>query len=398
MALQSNRWLRVLLGLLIPVVCYGMTQEERSVVYRAVVREMEEARSMALPAATIGKLARQATEKYSQTDPGLAVNIQFSAVVMLQMKVASDPETRPLIVELKSRQRHLLEAVPLPERLWRLSSQPLPLGTEISARTGAGGSLEAWTELEYLLRNWRQFRDELGQVQTADMATPQSRPWPPPDSVHAFTNAAGVVVLPEINQSTPPDLISDPIVREQFRRAVSDYEEQERQREGLLELAMKARLFTNAVIRQVAAEYGKSPHLVGQLQEVMDGYLPPTESTNVMNKVFEAMKTAVAAKTPRPVPGAKGERWLRSAAPAPAPTIPAVARPNKMVEAMRRQGNAQVPGAGVAGGGAGPSAEAKPSGGVLAEAGGGAAVWPWALLGLAALAVGGWVWLRQRSS
>ena len=389
MALQATKWLRALIGLLVPVVCCGMSQEERSVVYRGVIREMEAARTMAFPAATIGKLARQAGEQYSQTDPGLVVNIQFSAVVMLQMKVASDPETRPLVVELKSRQRQLLDAVPLPERLWRLGSQPLPLGMEVSAKTGVGGSLETWTELEYLLRNWRQLRDELGQVQAADVALPQSRPQPPPDSVHAFTNAAGVVVIPTFDQSVPPEFISDPIVREQFRRAVSDYQEQERQREGLLELTMKASLFTNSVIRQVAAEYAKSPHLLAQLQEAMDGYLPPSDSTNVMNKVFASMKPEIAAKTPRPVPGAKGERWIRAPEPRPPPGLPAIAKPSRIRDGIAPRGSQGVMGA-VSPGAAAAGAEPVGGGGGGA---GGRAVWPWALAGVGVLA---WAWLKMR--
>ena len=348
---------------------------------------MDDARGRALPAATIGQIARLAGEKYSQTDPGLTVNIQFSAVVMLQMKVASDAATPPLILELKTRQRQLLDMVSLAERLWRLGAQPLPLNMEFSAKTGDGGSLETWTELEYLLRNWRQYRDEMKEAQPHDVAMPQSRPWPPPGSVHTFTNAAGIVVIPEVNQFTPPELISDPIVREQYRRTLADYEARERQREGLLELAMKARLFTNAVIRQVAAEYGKSPHLVAQLQEVMDGYLPPADSTNVMNKVFAAMKSEVAAKTPRPVPGAKGERWLRPAAAPAGPVTPAVARPNRVVDAMRQQQAAQAAGA------ANPAQAESPAG--MVAAAGGKPLWAWVGLGLVALA-GGWVWVRTR--
>jgi hypothetical protein len=306
------------------------------------------------------------------------------------MKVADDPATLPLLSELKSRQRQLLDMVPLPERLWRLSSQPLPLHMEFSAATGEGGKLETWTELEYQLRNWRQYRDEMRETQPLDLAMTQSRPSPPLNSVHVFTNASGVVVIPEVNQFTPPELISDPIVREQFRRTVADYEEKERRREELLELAMKARLFTNAVIRQVAAEYGKAPHLVAQLQEVMDGYLPPADSTNVMNKVFAAMKPEVAARTPRPVPGAKGERWLRPAAAPTGPVTPAVARPNRVVDAMRQQQAAQAAQAA----GAVNTASAESPAGVVAAAGG-TPVWAWLGLGLVALA-GGWVWARSR--
>lgn len=281
--------------------------------------------------------------------------------------------------------------VPLSERLWRLGSQPLPLHMEFSATTGEGGKLETWTELEYLLRNWRQYRDEMKDTQPLDVAMPQGRPWPPPNSVQAFTNAAGIVVIPEVNQFTPPELINDPIVREQYRRTVADYEDRERQREGLLELAMKARSFTNSVIRQIAAEYAKVPHLVAQLQEIMDGYLPPADSTNVMNKVFAAMKPEVAAKTPRPVPGAKGERWLRPAAAPTGLVTPAVARPNRVVDAMRKQQAEQAAQAA----GAANTASAEAPAGMVAAAGG-KPVWAWVGLGLVALA-GGWVWMRSRS-
>jgi|GEM_PF-1416606 len=152
---------------------------------------------------------------------------------------------------------------------------------------------------------------------------------------------------------------------------------------------MQRSRFTNQVVERVVVEFSATPLLLAQLQEVMDGYLPPSDSTNVMNKVFAAMKPEVAAKTPRPVPGAKGERWLRPAAAPAGPVTPAVARPNRVLEAMRKQ---QGGGTGSAGGAASSEPGGQPAG-VLAESSSGGAVWPWAVLGVGVLA---WGWWRMR--
>ncbi|NBV21109.1 MAG: hypothetical protein EBS05_04200 [Proteobacteria bacterium] len=59
-----------------------------------------------------------------------------------------------------------------------------------------------------------------------------------------------------------------------------------------------------------------------------------------MNKVFAAMKPEVAAKTPRPVPRAKGERWWRVPAPAGEAALPAVARRSKLRDDLATQSGA----------------------------------------------------------
>ena len=377
-----------LLGLLQLQLCFGTPPEVRPTLSQTVIQQMENARTKALPVATIAQLARQAEAQFAQTAPDEVVNIYYSAVVILQMKLASDPEARSTIYELKTRQRQFLDAVPLPERLWRLRAQPLPLNMEFSTVAGPSGGSATWTELDYLLRNWRLLQDELDRTKEVDLAKAQSRPWPPEDSVRPFTNAAGVVVIPIITESTTPDFISDPVKREQFREALAQYSKYQQARTERSDLISRGREFTNAVTRLIALEYGNAPHQIAQLQEVMDGYLPPEISTNVMNKVFASMKPAVAAKTPRPVPGAKGERWVRVAAVEPRgePALPAIARPSRIREGMNVRGS-QGAGAAVS---PGMVAAAEPGGGGAGQPGG-RTVWPWAVLGLAAV----WLGVRQ---
>lgn len=160
--------------------------------------------------------------------------------------------------------------------------------------------------------------------------------------------------------------------------------------------------FARWTIPQLGAAYTRDPVDFDELRGLVEHHLKGSGVTNAWESIVTSLppqfRAQAAAAYAKPYEAKPRKSLLPAVAPPPTrePVTSAVARPNKTVEAMRRQQNAPVPGAGVAGDGAGSSAGAKQPGGVLAEAEGGGAVWPWAGLALVVLA-GGWVWLRQRS-
>ncbi len=331
------------------------------------------------PAEAIAKLAREAEAEVAAKAPAAMVNIYYSTVRQLQMGAARDPYATSCALEMMTRARPFLESIDLVERLWRLEDLPLPLSTSFSIpMKGQGSASEPILELDYLLRTWRLLNDELDRTSVVTNQLPLSRP-----------ELTGPIDF-DFDDNVSPEHIADPVIREDFRRRLADYAADGEQRRYRAELQLRGSRFTTTVAGQITREYAGNPQLVFQLQETLDGYLPPETSTNVMNKVFAAMKPEIAAKTPRPVPGAKGERWIRAAAPPAGPIVPAVARPSKIRDAFNNRPNQGAVAAGNSGTGTVASELA-----VGGEGGAGSPVWPWAALGLVVMG-GGWAWLRQR--
>lgn len=333
------------------LVATGATHQADAVIHE-INAQLRAASTSASGVDGILKIARQAGEDYGQSMPVVAVKIFHRASLLINYVCHTNRSVLPAYWEMATRQRDYLDALPFVERLQALNSSVIPLRTEVRLGAGPKGSVTRGSELELLLQTWDELAQELAKVK----------------NLH-FEDAGGFL------QPQPgPVSLEAELQRQEANARWKAVTERNNYRQRL---QADGSSFTNRVIDHIALEYGKTPHLVAQLQEVMDGYLPPEASTNIMNKVFEAMRSPVAAKTPRPVPGAKGERWIRVAAVEPRgePPLPAIARPSRFREAMNGRGS---PGAGAA-----------------AEPAGGRAVWPWALLGLAGLA-GGWVWLRTR--
>lgn len=364
--------------------------QKRDAIYYPLSTRMDAARSNANAIVEIAKIARQAEQDYASESPDGVAMIFGDAAGLIGNLLHTDSSSLPTYYEMLQRQRMYIQFVPFFER-FHLLYRKLPLNYEYEQlQVTQGATPLKTTELDFLLETWRDLNDKLERTKSVDHAPEPMRPWPPPSASWPRTNAEGRPVVVVVTANTQLEQVQDPVEREQFRAAIAAYHEASRQKSDRLQLRYKGSSFTNVFMQQIAHEYGGAPHLVAQLQEVMDGYLPPEISTNAMNKVFEAMRPAVAAKTPRPVPGVKGERWIRAAAPS-GPIIPAVAKPSKI-----RDGFNQRPGSGaVASGSSGiPTPETESTGGGAAPSGS-PPVWPWAVLGLAALA-GGWVWVKSR--
>ena len=336
---------------------------KRDAIYYPLSARMDAVRSNANAAVEIAQIAIQAEQDYARESPDGVAMVYGTAAGIIGNSPQSDSSSLATYYEMLQRQRMYVKFVPLKDRFHMLY-RTLPLNTEYGQLQVAPGAKPLRiTELAFRLETWRELNGEIERV----------KDW-------KFELVFASIQPPR----NPNDL-----------EAQNRYQEEDAKNRAAGErnnyvsiLRNKGSSFTNAVMQQIAREYGKSPHLLEQLQEVMDGYLPPADSTNVMNKVFEAMKPGVAAKTPRPVPGAKGERWIRAPEPRPEPGLPAIAKPSRIRDGIAPRGSQGVMGA-VSPGAAVAGAEAAGSGG----AAGGRAVWPWAVVGVGAL---GWAWLKMR--
>jgi len=349
----------ILLELHVALNCNG----EPPALYYPISEQMDALRLGPDPVAKIGQLARDTEERHSIDNPDAMPFVFGAAAHLIGYSLGTNTAGFSTYNEMLFRQRRYLSFVSLKDRFRFLSDRGLPLSSEIEAVPARGKDSVKRSELEILLSTWKELSDELGRV----------RDWPF-EQVYANT----------LREFFPRDAAGEIAYQEEKARNKAAAERMN----YVHMLRVDGARFTNQVIDRVARHYSTTPALLNGLQETMDGYLPPADSTNVMNKVFAAMKPEVAAKTPRPVPGAKGERWLRPAAAPTGPVTPAVARPNRVVDAMRKQQAEQAAGA------ANTVSAESPAGMVVAA--GGTPVWAWLGLGLVALA-GGWVWLRSRS-
>ena len=320
---------------------------------------MSAAGSYANPVVEIVRIARQAEQDYARDYPEVLSMVFGSAAHAISFCYQTNRSVLPAYWEMATRQREYLDALPFIERISALNSSVIPLGTEVKLSARKDGAVTRGSELELLLTTWIELEAKNAQVD-----------W-------IYEDAGGF----RQPQSSPEDSVAA-VLRQEANARWKAIVERNNYR---LTLRSDGGSFTNRVIAQIAQEYGRTPQLVAQLQEVMDGYLPPVVSTNIMNKVFQSMRSPVRAKTPRPVPGAKGERWIRVASEVPKgePALPAIARPSRIRDGMNVRGSQ----------GAGTTAAPEPVGSGT-ESSGARSVWPWALLGLAA--VGGWVWARAR--
>lgn len=293
-------------------------------------------------------VAHKAGDDYGKNLPIVAARIYRDAAHAVSFFYQTNRAVLPAYLELGTGMREHSHAFSLVERLSALNVATVPLDTVVNLKVGGQDMPIRVSELELQLITWRELSVELERVVSWGLEIPGPHPQPPSDRGNLAEQAT-------------------------YRNAITRWREAVERTRYFSDLRNYGGNFTNRVVAQIAREYGKSSHRIESLQELMDGYLPPEVSTPVMNKVFEAMPSGVAAKTPRPVPGAKGERWIRPPAPRLEPSLPAIARPSKLRESMGVRG--------------GPSAGAAESGRPL---------WHW--LGLAiAVAVSGWVWLRLRS-
>ena len=372
----------------------AQTQPDRESLYFPFGVQLQTAITNPAPVANIRRIVREAEEAYGESAPAVVVRVLSTAVARLGRQAQNEPDSASTVFELTVRERKYIEFVDFSERIWRLGRDPLPLATEVEVKAAKTGEWQKTTELALLLKNWQDLEDENERTKAWDTTLPPTRPRPPPSAAWPTTNAAGVVFVGFATESSTPEQVQDPQEREEFRAALAAYRHDSEQRLYRAKLRNEGNSFTNAVKAQIAREYASAPHLLAQLQEVMDGYLPPEVSTPVMDKVFESMPRDVAAKTPRPVPGVKGERWIRVAAPMPRgePGLPAIARPSKLRDAMGVRAGPDV----VAPGAGGKSSAAVESAGGPEQAGG-RPLWHWLGLGLGLVVVaGGWVWLRAR--
>jgi len=267
---------------------------KRDAVYYPLSTRMDAARSNANAVVEIAQIARQAEQDYGRDVPE-ALSLVFATAARLIGSSVHPDQTHPAYFEMVHRQRMYLEFVPFKERFHLLYTTWLPLNSELEQlQPIPSAKPRRLTELDLLLETWRELNDELERTKSVDRAPEPLRPWPPPSALWPRTNAQGIPVLVVVTGNTQPEQVQDPVEREQFRAAIATYREASQQKSDRLQLRYKGDSFTNSVMRQIAREYGKSPHLVAQLQEVMDGYLPPETSTNVMNTVFASMKPAVA--------------------------------------------------------------------------------------------------------
>ena len=360
-------------------------QPDREALYFSIEAQFQAASTSVTPTADIARIARQAETSFGETTPDLMALVYMNAATLIRNVAPKHPLTAPTYFELVARQRRFIETVSFPQRLWMTGRVSQPLDSLIELHPDHNDVTRRTTELELLLNVWRELTAENDRTKSVDDWLMPARPLAPPSASWPRTDRDGTPIIVIVTENTQPEQVQDPVEREQFRADIVAYREASKQKLARSTLRNDGSSFTNKVMAQVAQEYGKTPHLVGQLQEVMDGYLPPSDSTNIMNKVFAAMPSAVAAKTPRPVPGAKGERWIRVAAVEPKgePALPAIARPSRIREGMGgRGGQAEV-----AAGSPGMVAAAEPVGGGAGQPGG-RAVWLWAGLGLAAVWLG----------
>lgn len=336
---------------------------ERSAAYSLYNKELDDACRSQNPMSSLMKLAREAERDYAARLPSAAAMMLHTTGLAFNWIRFTNSAAHEAYYDVMARSRAYLPALSLGDQLNILTRSEIPLSTLITNRVNGGYQ---GSELEVLLGTWRAIETERLRV----------RDWPF-EVVYASTQ----------RDFFPRDAAGELAYQEEKSRN----EEAAKRANFVAMLRNDGSRFTNRVMQQVARQYAITPALLFDLQETMDGYLPPAISTNVMNKVFAAMKPEVAAKTPRPVPGAKGDRWLRPAAAPAGPVTPAVARPSKVLEGIRQQQAAQ---SAQAAGAAKPAPAESPAGMVAAS--GAVPAWAWAALGLVALA-GGWVWVKTKS-
>lgn len=156
-------------------------------------------------------------------------------------------------------------------------------------------------------------------------------------------------------------------------------------------------MFARSTIPKLGAAYTLDPVDFDELRGLVEHHMSGSGATNAWSEIVAALRPqfraqAAAAYAKPPVLGARRSLLPPVVPPSKEePVTSAVARPNRVVAAMRQQQTAQ---AAQATGVANPVQAESPAGEVAAA--GGKLVWAWAVLGEMALA-GGWAWLRQRS-
>jgi len=197
----------------------------------------------------------------------------------------------------------------------------------------------------------------------------------------------------KLSPGSGPEGEPNPVLREKYCESIQQNRLAHQAIQTARHISEELPRFEKRAESLAALLYSKPPYALLELQEILDRRVSDERATNIMNAVYRALPKAVAATLPRPIPHVAKPSENQAATGTAHSGLPAVARPNRVLEAIRKQ---QGGGTGSAVGSAAPGQGGQPSG-VLAESGGGGAVWPWALLGLAG-AAGGWVWLRLRRS
>ncbi len=153
---------------------------------------------------------------------------------------------------------------------------------------------------------------------------------------------------------------------------------------------------TNSATRSISDWYFNKPHDYGEMRGLLNHYLGDINGeavwTGISNRAAKTYIPAlVSAVKVAPVSPITPKTFKVQPAKDPSSQLPALARPNRVVDAMRKQETEHAAHAATA---AANPAQAESPAGVVAAAGG-KPVWTWVGLGLVALA-GGWVWFRTR--
>ncbi|KAF0176338.1 MAG: hypothetical protein FD161_3124 [Limisphaerales bacterium] len=288
-----------------------------------------------------------------------------AAANLMAFSVQTNQEAIRPYEMLVEKQRSHLGALTLWDRVRLLRESTLPLDRTYSVNEKKLGQ-QSVEEIDVLMSTWHALLEEANKIGEA-------------------RHQAVAANIP------PPGIQGDIFATARYEAELARNEEARSNNEKLNRLRIEGQSLTNKIASQIVKTVSLDPARLPWLQEKLDGYLPPTISTNVVNKVFAAMKPEVAAKTPRPVPGAKGERWLRTEAPAPRPEpgLPAIAKPSRIREGISNRSSQAAAASATSGAAAG--AEPASSG---AEHPGGRPVWPWAVLGVGVFA---WAWWKLRS-
>lgn len=336
---------------------------ERNAIYLPYAKGLDAASRSDNPVTSMMEMARTAESQHSARAPGAVARMLHTTGLALNWMRSTNAAAHEGYVDVVTRSRSYLPMLSLGDQLNLLTLSELPLASTFTSHVRGG--LQQ-TELEAQLNTWREVVLELERV----------KDWPF-EIVYASTQ----------RDSFPRDAAGELAFQDERARNKSASE-----RHNFVQmLRVDGARLTNQMIGRVSREYSRTPLMLGQLQETLDGYLPPEVSTPVMDKVFESMPRDVAAKTPRPVPGAKGERWIRPPAPIGEPGLPAIARPSKLRDSMGVRGGSGA----VASETAGKSAAAVEAAGGGAGQSDGRPLWHWVGLGLAVVVAGG-IWLRAR--
>lgn len=195
-----------------------------------------------------------------------------------------------------------------------------------------------------------------------------------------------------LTPGSSPEAEPDPILREKYSESINQNRLVHEKIQRARRISEDLPKFEQRAESLAVMLYSKPPYALVELQEILDRRVSDERATNIMNAVFRALPKAVAATLPRPIPHVgDANRVNQTTGGTSTPGLPAVARPSKI-----RDGFNQRPTQGAVAPGSSEAATTgaeSPGGG--AGSSGGRPVWPWALLGLAALA-GGWVWVKSR--